>query len=591
MAHYEAPIRRPLVTGDKSYHDVTVDIAAPVEGKANKSWWIVFSIALAALAWGVGCIIYTVSNGIGSWGLNKTVNWAWDITNFVWWVGIGHAGTLISAVLLLFRQKWRMAINRSAEAMTIFSVIQAGLFPIIHMGRPWLAYWVLPIPNQFGSLWVNFNSPLLWDVFAISTYLSVSLVFWWTGLLPDFAMIRDRAVRPFQKKIYSMLSFGWTGRAKDWQRFEEVSLVLAGLATPLVLSVHTIVSFDFATSVIPGWHTTIFPPYFVAGAIFSGFAMVNTLLIIMRKVSNLENYITLQHIELMNIVIMITGSIVGVAYITELFMAWYSGVEYEQYAFLNRATGPYAWSYWAMMTCNVFSPQFMWIPKLRRSIMFSFVISIVVNIGMWFERFVIIVTSLHRDYLTSSWTMFSPTFVDIGIFIGTIGFFFVLFLLYARTFPVIAQAEVKTIMKSSGERYKKLREAGKSLVGSGADARTSGSEVKVNVPGYGKGKGVKAKETKAEPLSDDALAANTSSLMESLGTFNPETDTADDLKKVNGIGPVMEQKLNEIGIFTFAQVSKMTEKEYDLLDSITGSFPGRALRDDWAGQAKKLNNN
>ncbi|WP_372802376.1 NrfD/PsrC family molybdoenzyme membrane anchor subunit, partial [Lutibacter sp.] len=332
------------------------------------------------------------------------------------------------------------------------------LFPVIHMGRVWNAHFVLPIPNQFGTLWTNFNSPLLWDVFAISTYLSVSLVFWWTGLLPDFAMLRDRAIKPFQKKIYSLLSFGWTGRAKDWQRFEEVSLVLAGLATPLVLSVHTIVSFDFATSVIPGWHTTIFPPYFVAGAVFSGFAMVNTLLIIMRKVSNLEAYITKQHIELMNIVIMITGSIVGCAYITELFIAWYSGVEYEQYAFLNRATGPYWWAYLLMMSCNVFSPQFMWSKKLRTSITFSFIISIVVNIGMWFERFVIIVTSLHRDYLPSSWTMFSPTFVDIGIYVGTIGFFFVLFLLYARTFPVIAQAEVKSILKSSGEKFKKLRD-------------------------------------------------------------------------------------------------------------------------------------
>ena len=259
-SHYEAPIRKPLVVGSKSYHDVTVDVARPVEGRANKQWWTVFSIALAAFLWGLGCMIYTVTTGIGTWGLNKTVGWAWDITNFVWWVGIGHAGTLISAVLLLFRQKWRMAINRSAEAMTIFSVMQAGLFPIIHMGRPWLGYWVLPIPNQFGSLWVNFNSPLLWDVFAISTYLSVSLVFWWTGLLPDFAMLRDRAVTPCTKRVYSILSFGWSGRAKDWQRFEEVSLVLAGLATPLVLSVHTIVSFDFATSVIPGWHTTILPP-------------------------------------------------------------------------------------------------------------------------------------------------------------------------------------------------------------------------------------------------------------------------------------------------------------------------------------------
>lgn len=580
-SHYEAPIRRPLVTGEKSYHDVSVDVARPVEGKANKQWWIVFGISLAAFLWGLGCIIYTISTGIGTWGLNKTVGWAWDITNFVWWVGIGHAGTLISAVLLLFRQKWRMAINRSAEAMTIFSVVQAGLFPIIHMGRPWLGYWVLPIPNQFGSLWVNFNSPLLWDVFAISTYLSVSLVFWWTGLLPDFAMIRDRAVRPFQKKIYSLLSFGWTGRAKDWQRFEEVSLVLAGLATPLVLSVHTIVSFDFATSVIPGWHTTIFPPYFVAGAIFSGFAMVQTLLIIMRKVCNLEDYITVQHIELMNIVIMITGSIVGVAYITELFIAWYSGVEYEQYAFLNRATGPYAWAYWMMMSCNVFSPQVMWFKKIRTSIMASFIISIVVNVGMWFERFVIIVTSLHRDYLPSSWTMFSPTFVDIGIFIGTIGFFFVLFLLYARTFPVIAQAEVKTILKSSGERYKRIREAGESLVGTGADERTSGKAQQVSVP-----------ETKAETLkvSDGDKSRMKDSLLGTIGTFDPSTQTADDLKKISGVGPKMEEVLNSIGIYTFLQVSKMTKKEYDLLDSITGSFPGRAERDDWSGQAKNLIN-
>jgi molybdopterin-containing oxidoreductase family membrane subunit len=577
--HYEAPIRKPLVTGDKSYHDVTMDIVAPVEGRANKQWWIVFSIAITAFLWGIGCIVYTISTGIGTWGLNKTVGWAWDITNFVWWVGIGHAGTLISAVLLLFRQKWRMAINRSAEAMTIFSVVQAGLFPLIHMGRPWLGYWVVPIPNQFGSLWVNFNSPLLWDVFAISTYLSVSLVFWWTGLLPDFAMIRDRAVKPFQKRIYSILSFGWSGRAKDWQRFEEVSLVLAGLATPLVLSVHTIVSFDFATSVIPGWHTTIFPPYFVAGAIFSGFAMVNTLLIIMRKVCSMEDYITVQHIELMNIVVMITGSIVGVAYITELFMAWYSGVEYEQYAFLNRATGPYWWAYWSMMTCNVFSPQFMWFKKLRRSIMFSFFISIVVNIGMWFERFVIIVTSLHRDYLPSSWTMFSPTFVDIGIFVGTIGFFFVLFLLYSRTFPVIAQAEVKTIMKSSGEFFKKRREA------------NDGVDVHANKPTNTVFNGFDESTDAQVTTTTDGAADHKEkldSLLGTIGTFDAASEQADDLKRVNGIGPVMEKTLNEIGIFTFVQVSKMTEKEYNLLDSITGSFPGRAQRDDWAGQAKKL---
>lgn len=592
MSHYEAPIRKPLVTGDKTYHDVTVDVAAPVEGRANKQWWIVFSIALIAFLWGLGCIIYTVSTGIGVWGLNRTVGWAWDITNFVWWVGIGHAGTLISAVLLLFRQKWRMAINRSAEAMTIFSVVQAGLFPIIHMGRPWLAYWVVPIPNQFGSLWVNFNSPLLWDVFAISTYLSVSLVFWWTGLLPDFAMIRDRAVKPFQKKIYSILSFGWSGRAKDWQRFEEVSLVLAGLATPLVLSVHTIVSFDFATSVIPGWHTTIFPPYFVAGAIFSGFAMVNTLLIIMRKVSNLENYITIQHIELMNIVIMITGSIVGVAYITELVIAWYSGVEYEQYAFLNRATGPYWWAYWAMMTCNVFSPQFMWFKKLRTSIMFSFFISIVVNIGMWFERFVIIVTSLHRDYLPSSWTMFSPTFVDIGIFIGTIGFFFVLFLLYARTFPVIAQAEVKTILKSSGDKYKRLRAE------HGDDVDHYSPVVREPVANTEEVKKNNSEEinTHEETVNAEGLLTSevdrdrVDEMLSRIGVFDPATQSADDLQKLEGVGPLMEQRLHQMGIYTYEQVSHLTDDDINLLDSTIENFPIEENRGDWRVQANQLKN-
>ena len=451
----ESAIREPLILGDKTYHQITEDVCAPVEGKANKYWYIVFSIAVIVALWGVGCILYTIGRGIGTWGLNTTVDWAWDITNFVWWVGIGHAGTLISAVLLLFRQKWRMAINRSAEAMTIFAVIQAGLFPLIHMGRIWMAYWVFPLPNTFGSLWVNFNSPLLWDVFAISTYFSVSLVFWYIGLIPDFATIRDRAIKPVSKMAYSVLSFGWTGNAKAWIRFEEVSLVLAGLATPLVFSVHSIVSMDFATSVIPGWHTTIFPPYFVAGAIFSGFAMVQTLLLIARKALSLESYITVKHGEYMNIVIVITGSIVGVAYLSELFMAWYSGVEYEAYAFLNRATGPYWWAYWSMMTCNVISPQLFWFKRLRRSLMASFILSIFVNIGMWFERFVIIVTSLHRDYIPSNWGMFHPTFVDIGIFLGTIGIFFTLFLLYSRFFPVLALNELKSILKSSGDNYKK----------------------------------------------------------------------------------------------------------------------------------------
>ena len=453
----EAEIRDPLILGNKSYHDITKDVSLPVEGKANKYWWILFSLSAALMLWGFACMAYTIGTGIGVWGNNNTVGWAWDITNFVWWIGIGHAGTLISAVLLLFRQKWRMSINRSAEAMTIFGVAQAALFPLIHMGRPWLAYYVFPIPNQFGSLWVNFNSPLLWDVFAISTYFSVSVVFWYIGLIPDFAMIRDRMstkISPMRKKLYSLLSFGWSGKSKHWQRFELVSLVLAGLATPLVFSVHSIVSMDFATSVIPGWHTTIFSPYFVLGALFSGFAMVETLLIIMRKVVNLESYITIKHIEYMNVIILLTGSLVGTAYITELFMSWYSGVEFEQYAFINRATGPYWWAYAIMMTCNVLTPQLYWIGAIRKSFVWTFILSIFVNIGMWFERFVIIVTSLHRDYLPSSWTMYSPTFVDIGIFLGTIGFFFTLFLLYSRTFPVIAQAELKTILKSSGSEYK-----------------------------------------------------------------------------------------------------------------------------------------
>jgi Ni/Fe-hydrogenase subunit HybB-like protein len=454
MAHHTTSVREPLILGTKTYHQITEDIARPVEGKANGMFKIVFTISALLALWGVACFAYTIGTGIGVWGLNKTVGWAWDITNFVWWVGIGHAGTLISAILLLFRQRWRMSINRSAEAMTIFAVICAALFPVMHMGRVWMAYWVLPLPNQFGSLWVNFNSPLLWDVFAISTYFTVSLVFWYTGLIPDFATIRDRQTKPKMRKIYSILSFGWSGSAKQWSRFEEVSLVLAGLSTPLVLSVHTIVSMDFATSVIPGWHTTIFPPYFVAGAIFSGFAMVLTLLIIMRKVCNLEDYITITHVESMNKIIIITGSIVGVAYLTELFVSWYSGVEYEQYAFLNRATGPYWWSYWSMMTCNVITPQLFWFKKIRKSLLATFIISIFVNIGMWFERFVIIVTSLHRDYLPSSWTMFHPTFVDIGIFIGTIGIFFTLFLIFSRTFPVIALNELKTILKATSENPK-----------------------------------------------------------------------------------------------------------------------------------------
>jgi len=450
----EAAIRRPLILGHKTYHDITNDVVGPIEGKAPRQWKIAISIAAVIALYGVGSIMYLVGTGIGAWGLNKTVGWSWDITNFVWWVGIGHAGTLISAVLLLFRQRWRMAINRSAEAMTIFAVLMAALFPVFHMGRVWQAYWTLPLPNQFGSLWPNFNSPLMWDVFAISTYFSVSLVFWYIGLIPDFATIRDRMVKPLPKKIYGILSFGWSGRAKHWTRFEEVSLVLAGIATPLVFSVHSIVSMDFATSIVPGWHATIFPPYFVSGAVFSGFAMVLTLLLIMRKTMRLEAYINIAHIEYMNIVIIVTGSIVGVAYLTELFISWYSGVEYESYAFINRFSGPYSWAYWMMMTCNVISPQLFWFKKIRTSLTATFLLSIVVNIGMWFERFVIIVTSIHRDYTPGAWGEFHPSVTDIGMFVGTIGIFFTLFLLFARYFPVLALNELKTILKVSGESYK-----------------------------------------------------------------------------------------------------------------------------------------
>jgi molybdopterin-containing oxidoreductase family membrane subunit len=374
--------------------------------------------------------------------------WGWDITNFVFWVGIGHAGTLISAVLLLFRQKWRMSINRSAEAMTIFAVICAAMFPVFHMGRVWVGYWALPLPNGFGSLWVNFNSPLLWDVFAISTYFSVSLLFWYIGLIPDIATIRDKVKSKLGKTMYGFFSMGWTGSTRTWARYELISLILAGLSTPLVLSVHTIVSTDFATSVIPGWHTTIFPPYFVAGAIFSGFGMVATLLVVARKVMNYENYITIGHLDAMTKIIMVTGTIVGIAYITEFFIAWYSGNIYEQYAFTNRMFGPYWWAYWSMMTCNLIAPQVFWFRWARTTPWFIFIMSIVVNVGMWFERFVIIVTSLHRDYLPSSWVMYSGSLTEIGLFLGTFGIFFTCFFLFAKFLPVINMAEVKSILRN-----------------------------------------------------------------------------------------------------------------------------------------------
>lgn len=440
-------LREPLVPEDRTYKQISEDVLDTLERPPTKMWLIAFSISALIMTIGFIVIGYEVTTGIGTWGLNKTVGWSWDITNFVFWVGIGHAGTLISAILLIFRQRWRTAINRSAEAMTIFAVACAGLYPLIHAGRPWLLYWVFPYPNTLGPLWVNFRSPLLWDVFAISTYLTVSLVFWYMGLLPDLATIRDRTKSKLRKFIYGIACFGWDGSNRTWHHFEVLCLILAGLATPLVLSVHTIVSFDFATSVIPGWHTTIFPPYFVAGAIFSGFAMVCTLLIITRKVMNWENYITKGHIDSMCKVILLTGTMVGLAYGTEFFMAWYSGNPYEKYAFVNRAFGPYWWAYWSMVSCNVITPQFFWFKKLRNNMTFVFILSIFVNIGMWFERFVIITTSLHRDYLPSSWAMYSPTWVEIWTFIGTFGLFFTLFFLFIRLLPGIAVAEVKSVYK------------------------------------------------------------------------------------------------------------------------------------------------
>ena len=445
---HDSLIRERLVTGDKTAADVTRDISRPILNQPSSAWKIGFTLSLVFLGiFGVS-LFCTVWTGIGVWNINKSVMWGWDITNFVFWVGIGHAGTLISAVLLLFRQKWRMSINRSAEAMTIFAVVCAAMFPVFHMGRVWVGYWALPLPNAFGSLWVNFNSPLLWDVFAISTYFSVSLLFWYIGMIPDIATIRDKVKTKTAKFLYNFFSMGWTGSTRSWARYELVSLILAGISTPLVLSVHTIVSADFATSVIPGWHTTIFPPYFVAGAIFSGFGMVATLLVVARKVMNYENYITIGNLEAMTKIIMVTGTLVGIAYLTEFFIAWYSVVEYEQYAFINRATGPYWWAYWSMMSCNLIAPQVFWFKWARTTPWFIFIMSIVVNVGMWFERFVIIVTSLHRDYLPSSWVMYSGSLTEVGLFLGTFGIFFTCFFLFAKFLPVINMSEVKTILRN-----------------------------------------------------------------------------------------------------------------------------------------------
>jgi Ni/Fe-hydrogenase subunit HybB-like protein len=434
----------PVIEGGLNRAEIEELVARPLDTKVDKKFYIALAISGSLLGLGLILILLTMIFGIGLWGNNQPVGWAFGIVNFVFWVGIGHAGTLISAILFLLRQKWRTGIARFAEAMTIFAVMCAGIFPIIHTGRPWLAAYLLPYPNQHG-VWVNFTSPLVWDVFAVSTYLTVSFVFWYIGLIPDFASLRDRTKSGIKKLIYSIFSLGWRHSNRNWQHYEKAYMLLAGFATPLVLSVHTIVSFDFAVSVLPGWHATIFPPYFVAGAIFSGFAMVVTVLIFVRKIFDLERIITLDHLEKMNKVILATGMMVGYGYAMEFFIAWYSGNPFEQFVFLNRAMGPYAWAYWIMISCNVLSPQLFWFKRIRRSIPIMLVIVIVVNIGMWFERFVIVVTSLHRDFLPSSWGYFTPTFVDIGILIGSFGLFFTLVILFTKSLPVVSISEVKAV--------------------------------------------------------------------------------------------------------------------------------------------------
>ncbi|MBK8168842.1 MAG: polysulfide reductase NrfD [Sandaracinaceae bacterium] len=450
MKGAESPIEelgeRNLLSPTMTFNEITESVCAPIEGKTPLAWWIGFAIAFTGLGVLGGSITWLFWKGVGIWGNNSPVAWAWDITNFVWWIGIGHAGTLISAILFLFRQKWRTSINRFAEAMTIFAVICAGIFPGLHTGRPWFDYYMVPIPNQM-SIWPNFKSPLIWDVFAVSTYATVSILFWYVGLIPDLATLRDRAKTKARRIGFGFFALGWRGSNRHWQVYERAYLILAGLSTPLVLSVHSVVSFDFATSVEPGWHTTIFPPYFVAGAVFSGFAMVLTLMLVCRTVFGLKNIVTMKHLELMNKIMLLTGSLVGYAYAMEFFVAWYSGNQYERYVFINRATGPYAWAYWSMISCNVIFPQIFWFKRFRTSIPVMFAISILINIGMWFERFVIIVTTLHRDYIPSGWGMFHPTMWDIGIYVGSFGLFFTLFLLFLRWIPMIAIAEVKGTLK------------------------------------------------------------------------------------------------------------------------------------------------
>ena len=436
----------PTIEPGHTFGSVTDKISSiALTGGLSRGWLFGFCVSLLLLTLLMFSIGGLLIYGIGLWGLNIPVGWGFAIINFVWWIGIGHAGTLISAILLLLRQEWRTSINRFAEAMTLFAVACAGIFPLLHIGRPWLAHWLMPYPNTMGLL-PQFRSPLVWDVFAVSTYGTVSFLFWYTGLIPDFATLRDRAVKPVAKVIYGMAAMGWRGSARHWHRYETAYLLLAGLSTPLVISVHTVVSFDFATSIIPGWHSTFFPPYFVAGAIYAGFAMVLTLAIPLRKIYALEDFITMRHLENMSKVLLATALIVGYAYVMELFYGWYSGNIYEIYMLQNRIFGPYWWSYWALIACNIVSPQFLWFRRVRTNPLTLWLIAIVVGIGMWLERFVIVVTSLSRDYLPSSWGSYSGTFWDWSLFIGSFGLFFTLLFLFVRFVPVISIFEMRTML-------------------------------------------------------------------------------------------------------------------------------------------------
>jgi len=435
----------PVVESGHDYASLTDLVSGLVEKPTPRWWWIAFAISASIGALGGVMTIYVISTGLGIWGLNQTVGWAFPIANFVFWIGIGHAGTLISAILFLFRQKWRSSLNRAAEAMTLFAVCCAGLFVMIHLGRPWVFWYLAPVPSA-NEIYPNFRSALSWDFAAVATYGTVSLMFWYLGLLPDLATIRDRATTRGRQKLYGFFALGWRGSARHWRNYEMAYLMLAALATPLVVSVHTIVSFDFATSVIPGWHSTIFPPYFVTGAIFSGLAMVITLMVPLRVLCRLKDVVTIHHLENMCKLIVATGLLIGYAYMVEFWTAWYGGNKFERYAFLNRAAGPYAWCFWTMVACNVVIPQLFWIRWFRTTPWVMFIVAILVNVGMWFERFVIIATSLHRDYLPSSWKMFRPTWVDVLQFLGSFGLFLTLFLLFVRFVPMVAMSEVKGVL-------------------------------------------------------------------------------------------------------------------------------------------------